>query len=77
MIAKKTVRNQLTIPKEIADQFADVDYFEVKQEGGRIILSALVPSRADEVRERLVQYGITESDVEDAVAWARRQPDSH
>ena len=74
MIAKKTVRNQLTIPKEIADRFAGVDYFEVREEAGRIVLSPLVLSRADEVRDRLAHYGIGESDVADAVSWARGEP---
>jgi cysteinyl-tRNA synthetase len=29
-------------------------------------------SKADEVREYLAQLGITEQDVSDAVAWARK-----
>lgn len=73
MLAKKTVRNQLTIPKEIADRFPGVDYFEVHEDAGRIVLSPLSLSKADEVRERLAHYGIGESDVAQAVRWARRE----
>ena len=71
MLAKLTVRNQLTIPKEIARQFPGVEYFDVTAESGKVVLVPLKPSRAEEVRERLAEYGIDESDVEDAVQWAR------
>lgn len=71
MLAKLTVRNQLTIPKEIARQFPGVEYFDVTTESGKVVLVPLKPSRADEVREQLAEFGIDESDVEDAVQWAR------
>ncbi len=72
MLAKLTVRNQLTIPKPIADRFPGVEYFDVREENGTVVLTPLRHSRADEVREQLVRYGITEDDVVDAVDWARR-----
>ena len=71
MLAKLTVRNQLTIPKEIAQQFPGVEYFDVVTDGDKVVLTPLKQSRADEVRERLVLYGITAADVDDAVAWSR------
>lgn len=72
MLAKKTSKNQLTLPKEIVKDFPGVDYFDVRKEDGRIILEPFVPSRADEVRRRLEQLGIEESDVAEAIAWARK-----
>ena len=48
-------------------------YFEVTEDAGRVILTPLRPSRADEVREQLQDYGIEPGDVEDAVRWARSQ----
>ena len=71
MLAKLTVRNQLTIPKEIARQFPGVEYFDVTTESGKVVLTPLKTSRADEVRERLVEYGISASDIDDAIIWAR------
>ncbi len=71
MLAKLTVRNQLTIPKDIADRYPGVEYFDVSDEQGKIILTPLRKSRADEVREQLRNYGITGDDVEDAVSWER------
>ena len=73
MLAKKTVKNQLTLPKKVADQFPDVEYFRVSVDGQRIVLEPVRPGRAFEVRERLEQLGITEQDVTDAVSWARRR----
>jgi len=73
MLAKKTSKNQLTLPKAIVEHFPDVDYFEVREECGRIVLVPLRPNRADEVRDKLQEIGITEADVEAAVRWAREK----
>ena len=72
MLAKKTTKNQITLPKAIVSCFPDVDYFDVREENGRIVLVPLRPSRADEVRTKLASLGIQESDVDDALTWVRR-----
>ena len=38
-VAKKTSKNQLTLPKAIVDRFPGVSYFDVREEDGRIVLS--------------------------------------
>src|SRR3989304_5593247 len=38
MLAKKTAKNQVTLPKEIADRFPDTVYFDVRVEGRKITL---------------------------------------
>lgn len=73
MLAKKTSKNQITLPKDVVRHFADVDYFDVREEGGRIVLSPVRQSQAEEVRTKLAQLGITETDVADAVEWARQR----
>ncbi len=73
MLVKKTSKNQVTLPKKIADRFPGVEYFTVTQSGRRIVLEPLEPSRADEVRARLAKLGIDEADVAKAVAWARER----
>lgn len=73
MLAKKTSKNQITLPKAIASLFPGVDYFDVSEVDGRIVLVPVRPSRADEVRDRLERLGITVDDVADAVAWARNR----
>ncbi|HTJ30287.1 MAG TPA: hypothetical protein VL346_07290 [Acidobacteriaceae bacterium] len=71
MLAKLTVKNQLTLPKTVVTRFKDVHYFDVSTDGDAIVLRPLRESRADQMRERLEQLGITEQDVEQAIAWAR------
>ena len=71
MLAKMTVKNQLTLPKAVVSRFGGVEYFDVSTDGSSIVLRPLQLSRADEVRERLAQLGIAEQDVAAAVDWAR------
>jgi len=71
MLAKLTVKNQLTLPKAVASQFPGVKYFEVSTDGSAITLRPFERSRTDEVREYLARLGITEQDVEDAISWSR------
>ena len=72
MLAKKTSKNQLTLPKKVADQFPDAEYFDVGVEQGRIVLRPVSLRTAADVRERLEKLGVSHKDVRDAVAWARR-----
>lgn len=72
MLAKKTVKNQITLPKAVITRFKGVDYFDVSTDGTSIVLRPLQLSRADEVRAQLSQLGIEESDVAEAVSWARK-----
>ncbi len=71
MLAKKTSKNQLTLPKAIVARFSGCDYFEVSTDGSTIVLRPLEPSRAPLVRAKLTKLGLSEKDVSDAVAWAR------
>ena len=77
MLAKKTSKNQLTLPKEIAGKFPGVDLFEVSIEGGRIILEPMrltpVSDTLDRIREKMTRLGLTEGEVATAVRWARRK----
>jgi bifunctional DNA-binding transcriptional regulator/antitoxin component of YhaV-PrlF toxin-antitoxin module len=73
MLAKMTSKNQITLPKAVVERFPGVDYFEVVPEEGRIVLKPLQRSRVDDVRAKLRALGITEDDVHEAVAWARRR----
>jgi hypothetical protein len=72
MLAKKTVKNQITLPKAVVTRFREVEYFDVSTDGECIILRPLQKSRADEVRARLAQLGIDEQDVTDAVSWSHK-----
>lgn len=71
MLAKITVKNQLTLPKAVVTRFAGVEYFDVSTDGESITLRPLQRSRVDEVWAQMKKLGITEQDVDDAVRWAR------
>lgn len=73
MLAKLTVKNQLTLPKAVVTRFQDVHYFDVSTEGDAIVLRPLRESRADQVREKLAQLGLAENDVNEAITWAHEQ----
>ena len=72
MLAKKTTKNQITLPKKVIARFTGVEYFDVSTDGACIILRPLQKSRADEVRARLTQLGIEDEDVTAAISWARK-----
>ncbi len=75
MLAKITSKNQLTLPKAVMAQLPPTEYFKVEAVDNRIVLTPVRMEKAgaaDAVRDKLAQLGITEADVQDAVAWARR-----
>lgn len=75
MLAKKTYKNQITIPKDVLKGFEEVEYFDAFAEGGRIILKPVViegqGERLRRVREKISSMGLTEKDVDEAIRWAR------
>lgn len=72
MLAKLTSKNQITLPKAAINSIETAEYFEVAVENGRIVLTPVRMHQAQAVRDKLAQMGMTEQDVQDAVAWARQ-----
>lgn len=71
MIAKKTSKNQLTLPKKVVEQFPDVDYFDVRFDESQITLVPVRPGQLRQVWSRLEELGISDKDLRDAVAFGR------
>ena len=75
MLAKKTSKNQITLPKEIASKFQGVDYFDITKDDNKIILIPVKISPADTtlngIRDKMEKLGITENDIKDGIKWAR------
>lgn len=71
MIAKKTSKNQLTLPKKVVERFPGVDYFDVRVDEGTITLVPVREDRLPRVQARLERLGLSDQDIRDAVAWAR------
>ena len=72
MLAKLTSKNQLTLPKAVLATCPGTKYFDVTEDNGRIVLTPVRINRADAVRAKLADLGITEDDIADAVSWARK-----
>jgi hypothetical protein len=77
MLAKKTSKNQLTLPREIVKVFPDSEYFDISIEDRKIILMPvkIIPADVtlDGIRNKMAKLGITEGDVAEAVKWARKK----
>ncbi len=74
MLAKLTSKNQLTLPKRVLSSCPGARYFDVTEDNGRIVLTPVRLNRADAVRAKLADLGLTEKDVAAAVAWSRKTP---
>lgn len=77
MLAKKTSKNQITLPKDIVKSFPDAEYFDVSVKDKKIILLPVritpVNSALGGIRDKMERLGITEKDVTGAIAWARKK----
>ena len=77
MLAKKTSKNQITLPKAVVRQLPDVQYFDVSVREGEVVLRPAVVSasgdRVKAVRSKMRALGLSEKDVDDAITWARRR----
>ena len=79
MLAKKTAKNQITLPVAIVQQLPDATYFDVSLRNGDVVLRPVVVTapgqRLRAVRAKMHALGLTEADVERAIRWARgRRP---
>ena len=77
MLAKITSKNQLTLPKAAIAAVGAVDYFDVEVRQGQIVLTPVRIQRGDAVRAKLAELGLSDADMADAVAWARRGAPAH
>ncbi len=72
MLVKITPINQVTSPDEIVSQVEVAKYPDVEVDNPAIVLSPVLTQSVEDVREKLIASGISEKDVADASAWARR-----
>jgi hypothetical protein len=77
MLAKKTSKNQLTLPKEVVKEFPDAEYFDVSVKDRKIVLMPVKITPAvrtlEGIRDKMAKLGITGGDVAEAVKWARKK----
>ena len=76
MLARKTSKNQLTLPKEVVGIFPGIDLFDARVENNRIILTPVkitpLEVSLESIRKKMTTLGITENDVTEAIKWARK-----
>lgn len=76
MLVKRTSKNQLTLPKKVADSFQDIVYFDVTEQKGNIILAPVrmvpVTCTLENIRKKMRELKMNQSDVARAVLWARK-----
>lgn len=70
MLAKLTVKNQLTLPKSVTQALGPVQYFEVQEKAGQIILTPVRIQRGDALRAKLAELDIDAKTIESALDWA-------
>ena len=58
MLAKRTSKNQLTLPKAIVQAVGEAEYYDVSTDNGRIVLTPVRLQQADAVRAKLSALGI-------------------
>jgi hypothetical protein len=77
MLAKKTSKNQLTLPKSIAGKFEGFDYFDVSVKDNSIMLKPVkmtpAGSALEGVRDKIEALGLKDEDIREAIRWARRK----
>ncbi len=75
MLAKKTAKNQVTLPKKLIDELPDTEYFDVIVRGGALVLQPVTLSRPGvrlgRVRRKIRELGVTRKQIERAIRWAR------
>jgi hypothetical protein len=75
MLARKTSKNQITLPKKIVQALPETDYFDVTLDSGAIMLRPVVMTergtKLATVRRKIRDLGLTPKDIDDAIRWAR------
>lgn len=72
MLVKITPINQITLPDEVVSQVEVAKYPDVEVDNTAIVLTPVLTQSVKDVRDKLIASGISEKDVADASAWARR-----
>lgn len=71
VLAKLTSKNQLTLPKSVTDALGPVQYFEVQEKAGQIVLTPVRIQRGDALRAKLAELAIDQKTLEAALGWAK------
>ena len=75
MLAKKTSKNQVTLPMKALREIPETDYFDITTKGGILILRPVTVSepgsRLATIRQKIKDLGIAPKDLDRAITRAR------
>ena len=72
MQAVTTGPNRMVISQEALSRFPETQHFDVDIADGRIVLTPTQTISIAEVWEHIAKLRLTEADIADAIAWARK-----
>lgn len=64
--------NQTTSPDKIVSPVETAEQFDIEADSSTTVLAGVLAQSVEAVRDKLIASGISEKDVADACAWARR-----
>ena len=64
MLAKRTSKNQLTLPKAATLAVGPAEYFDIEVRDGALVLTPVRIQRADAVRARLAELDLSPADID-------------
>ena len=76
MLCKRTFKNQITLPKRVMEKFGDVEYFDVEQQRGKIILrpAEMKPCVSlARIRNKITSLGLQDKDIDEAISRAGKK----
>lgn len=73
MLVKITSKNQITIPKKLADKLQGANYLDAEYRDGALVLKPVqtYETDLDTIRSKMEKLGLGEESVQEAVEWAR------
>ncbi|MBI2336897.1 MAG: AbrB/MazE/SpoVT family DNA-binding domain-containing protein [Deltaproteobacteria bacterium] len=75
MLAKRTYKNQITIPKEVIDKVGDTHYFDVSYQDGAICLRPVEIKNSHEhlktIRQKIKSLGLREEEIPKIIRQVR------
>ena len=72
MHVKIITSNQTTSPDKIVSSVETSEHSDIEVDSPTIALTPVLAKSVEAVRDKLIASGISEKDVADACAWARR-----
>ncbi len=70
MLCKRTFKNQITLPKRIMEKFGDVEYFDVEEQRGKIILRPVEMKPCVSlalIRDKIASLVLQDKDIDEAI----------